>query len=312
MLPGGRIVAMTANPLAATLLPLLVTLPIVAGQDASTQSTTPDVVEIGADTSDRMTVPVHFAGKGPYRFLIDTGSQNTVLSTSLAAQLSLVPSAKARLISLVGVTTVDTVELDQIDLGKRSYYGLLSPLLERRHIGADGILGLDSLQGQRVLLDFKQGMMAIDDAKALGGNKGFEIVVTARRRFGQLIMADAKIDGIETDVVIDTGAESSIGNLALGHALSRKSAETATLQSVTGQSVEARISIGKSLVIQNMQLSNVSIAYIDSPAFRSLGLNKRPAMLLGMRELRSFDRVAIDFETRKVLFDLPREASYRW
>ena len=31
----------------------------------------------------------------------------------------------------------------------------------------------------------------------------------------------------------------------------------------------------------------------------------KPAMLMGMNELRGFRRVAIDFDTRKVLFDLP-------
>ena len=32
--------------------------------------------------------------------------------------------------------------------------------------------------------------MAVADARSLGGNRGYEIVVTARRRSGQLIMAD--------------------------------------------------------------------------------------------------------------------------
>lgn len=299
---------MPFSPLIAQLVPVLVAVPSLAGQEAAPQVVGQDVVEIAADRHDRMTVPVHFSGKGPYRFLIDTGSQNTVLSRSLAAQLSLVPSAKARLVGIAGISIVDTVELDQIDLGRRSYYGLLAPLLERQHIGADGILGLDSLQGQRVLLDFRNGMMAIDDAKMLGGNRGFEIVVTARHRFGQLIMADARIDGIHTDVIIDTGAESSIGNIALGKALARRGKTTAILHSVTGQEVEANVSIGRNLVIQDMRLTNVSIAYTDSPAFKALGLDKRPALLLGMRELRTFDRVAIDFHTRKVLFDLPRNA----
>ena len=44
------------------------------------------------------------------------------------------------------------------------------------------------------------------------------------------------------------------------------------------------------------------------PAFEALGLNRKPALLLGMQDLRSFDRVAIDFSTRRILFDLPREA----
>jgi hypothetical protein len=47
------------------------------------------------------------------------------------------------------------------------------------------------------------------------------------------------------------------------------------------------------------------IAYAGSPAFTALGLDKKPALLLGMRDLRSLDRVAIDFSTRKILFDVP-------
>ena len=37
----------------------------------------------------------------------------------------------------------------------------------------------------------------------------------------------------------------------------------------------------------------------------ALGLDKKPALMLGMRELRLFRRVAIDFAARKVFFDLP-------
>jgi hypothetical protein len=33
-------------------------------------------------------------------------------------------------------------------------------------------------------------------------------------------------------------------------------------------------------------------------------------LLLGMSELRLFNRVAIDFSTREVLFDLPRDADW--
>ncbi|MFX9093446.1 hypothetical protein ABTN25_20120, partial [Acinetobacter baumannii] len=82
-------------------------------------------------------------------------------------------------------------------------------------LGADGIIGLDSLQGQRVLLDFRAGRMAIGEVADLGGTRGFEIVVQARRRSGQLIMTDAIIDGVKTDIIIDTGSDTSIGNRAL-------------------------------------------------------------------------------------------------
>lgn len=287
-------------------LSLAAALPVFAGQDGQQQAAATDVVAIRKDQWSRMTVPVKVVEQGPFRFLIDTGSQNTVLSRELATRLSLVSNRKARLISVAGTQMVDMVDLDQIDLGRRSYYGLSAPVLESEHMGADGILGLDSLQDQRVLVDFKKGLMAIDDAKNLGGNRGFEIVVEARRRSGQLIMADAKLEGIKVQVVIDTGAETSIGNIALQKALTRKrKAEKIELLSVTGHQVSADLSYARWLEIADVRFNNVAIAYTDAPAFKALKLDSRPSLLLGMRDLRSLDRLAIDFSSRRILFDVP-------
>jgi predicted aspartyl protease len=297
---------MSASSLFAPLLPLLAALPVFAGQDGQQQAATTDVLTIRKDQWNRMTVPVRVSEKGPFRFLIDTGSQNTVLSRELAARLSLVSTRKAKLISVAGTQIVDTVEIDQIDLGRRSFYSLLAPLLESQHMGADGILGLDSLQDQRVLVDFKKGLMAIDDAKGPGGNRGFEIVVQARRRSGQLIMTDARLDGVRVQVVIDTGAETSIGNRALQRALAKKrSTRKIALMSVTGHEISADLGYGQGLQIAGISFNNVAIAFTDTPAFAALDLEGRPSLLLGMRDLRTLDRLAIDFSSRKILFDVP-------
>ena len=297
---------------AALLLPLLstaATMPVFAGQDGQQQAAAVDVLAIRKDQWSRMTVPVKVQEQGPFRFLIDTGSQNTVLSKNLAARLALVPNRRARLVSIAGTQIVDTVEIDQIDLGRRSFYSLTAPLLESEHMGADGILGLDSLQGQRVLVDFTKNLMAIDDARSLGGNRGFEIVVEARRRSGQLIMADARIDGVKVQVVIDTGAETSIGNRALQRALEkRRKSQTIELLSVTGHQINADLGYARSLEIAGVAFNNVAIAFADAPAFAALKIDQRPSMLLGMRDLRNLDRLAIDFSSRKILFDIPRGA----
>lgn len=265
-----------------------------------------DVVSGGADAENRMTVPVQIGTKGPYRFLIDTGAQRTVLSTDLAARLSLAPAQKRRVIGIAGAETADTVEIDEIGLGRRSFYGLTALLFESRHIGADGIVGIDSLQNQRVLLDFTRNRMAIGDAKSLGGNSGYEIIVTARRRAGQLIMTNAMIDGVRTDVVIDTGSDTSLGNRALQRALRQRGDLPRTVMlSVTGQEAVADLGTADRLDMQGVSISNPVIAFSDSPAFAALKLDRRPALMLGMRELRLFRRVAIDFSARKVMFDLP-------
>lgn len=298
---------MPGLPLALFAFAAFAAIPAASASTGSAQDAGEiDIVHGQADAADRMTVPVRIGDNGPYRFLIDTGSQKTVLSIDLASRLALSPIEKRRIVSIAGVQMTDTATLDELGLGRRSFYGLTVLLFESRHIGADGIVGIESLQNQRVLMDFAHNRMAIGDAKSLGGNSGFEIVVTARRRSGQLIMTDAEIDGVPTDVVIDTGSDTSIGNRALQRALGKRgNLGQAVLTSVTGQQAIADMGYARKLEVGDINISNLVIAYTDGPAFEALDLTRRPALMLGMRELRLFKRVAIDFSTRKVMFDLP-------
>lgn len=265
-----------------------------------------ELIRLQRDFSDRMTVPVHIGTQGPFNFLIDTGSERTVLSRQVATTLGLAISGTSTVVGVAGSIPVDLVDVDAISLGKRTYYTLTAPLLEGAHIGADGIIGLDSLQGQRVLIDFASNHIAIGDALALGGSRGFEIVVRAKRRSGQLIMTNAIVDGVSTDIVIDTGSDSSIGNIALRNALKRRGKSQPTvLFSVTGQSIGAEMQMANMIDVDGLRLHNTYLSFADAPVFRRLELTKRPAMLMGMTQLRMFRRVAIDFATRRVLFDLP-------
>jgi hypothetical protein len=123
-------------------------------------------------------------------------------------------------------------------------------------------------------------------------------------------MANAIIDGVKTDIVIDTGSESSIGNIALRDALSRRhKMQSTVLISVTGQSINAEMGMASMIDVEGLKLHNVTMSFADSPAFRSLDLVKRPALLMGMSQLRLFKRVAIDFSLRRILFDLPTGAT---
>ena len=287
-------------------LALLGALPLPAGQDAATQTSTTDIIKTASDGYDRLTVPVRIGKNGPYDFLIDTGAERTVLARGLAERLGLVPNGRATLIGVAGSLAVDLVDVAEVRLGSRSFYDLSAPLLEGSHIGADGIIGLDGLRNQRVLIDFKRNLIAVDDAKELGGNRGFEIVVRARLRGDQLIMTNALIDGVKTDVVIDTGAQSTIGNRALQRALAKRRAPQRTsLTSVTGQSIIADLVFARRVTIGNLDFTDLAIVFADSPPFERLNLSEKPALLLGMGQLRAFQRVAIDFQERKILFDLP-------
>ena len=134
-------------------------LPIAGAQNAATQAATTDIIKTVGDGHDRLTVPVRIGKDGPYDFLIDTGAERTVLARGLAERLGLVPNGRATLIGVAGSLAVDLVDVAEVRLGSRSFYDLSAPLLEGSHIGADGIIGLDGLRNQRVLIDFKRNLI---------------------------------------------------------------------------------------------------------------------------------------------------------
>ncbi|MEN7537869.1 retropepsin-like aspartic protease [Aurantiacibacter flavus] len=266
-----------------------------------------EIIAFETERYRRMTVPVTIRGEGPFRFLVDTGAEATVVARNVADQLELFDRDTVMLVAMASQREVETTALPTIGLGSREFDLATAAILEGAHIGdADGILGLDSLQDQRVLFDFENSHIAVAHADELGGNRGFDIVVRARQRKNQLIVQRAEIDGVDVDVVIDTGAQGSVGNLALQNRLRRaRSADNAVMTDVNGVSLVGNTRIARTLRLQRAAINNIAITFADSPTFTALGLADRPAMVLGMSELRLFKRVAIDFESRRVLFDLP-------
>lgn len=274
----------------------------------SPEASTTEIIETENERYARLTVPVTIMGAGPFNFMIDTGAQATVLSRALADELQLQDRQTATLIGMASRQAIETTMVPNFRLGSRNLYIRTAPLVEGVNIGsADGILGIDSLQDQRVLIDFDKNFIAVDEAKELGGNRGYEIIVKARRRLGQLIITRARLNGIRTAVVIDTGATGSIGNLALLNKLRRaRHLGDTEMTDINGQQLIGVVRVADKLQMNDVQLRNFPIVFADAPPFHALGLADEPALVLGMSELKMFRRVAIDFKTQRVLFDLPR------
>jgi predicted aspartyl protease len=241
--------------------------------------------------------------------MVDTGAQATVVSDVLADRLGLTDRSAAILVGIASKAPVETTEIPSLGLGTREFYIPTAPIVDAQNLGgADGILGLDSLQNQRVLIDFHKKQIFVADAKTLGGDRGYEIVVKARRKLGQLIITGARLNGVDTDVIIDTGSQGSVGNPALLERLRRAAGiGENTMTDVNGRTLTAAVKVGRKLDIGNMTLSGIPIMFADAPPFAALGLNDEPALILGINELKLFRRVAIDFSRQQVLFDLPRD-----
>jgi predicted aspartyl protease len=280
---------------------------------APADPSTTESIALKTEGHERVTVPVTIKGQGPFRFMVDTGAQATVVSTALAERLGLTVRRPAVLVGMASREAIQTTEIPEFALGSRTFHIQVAPLVLAENLGGDidGILGLDSLQNQRVLIDFRKKRILVDDAKRLGGNAGYEIVVKARRKLGQLIITDARINGIEIDVIVDTGSQISVGNLALLDRLRRaREFGEGTMTDVNGKDLTAVVRLGRTLEIDRMSLNQIPIMFADAPPFATLGMADKPALILGMRELSLFQRVAIDFETRRVLFDLPPSETF--
>ena len=283
-------------------------LPAPAGQ-VNTQ-TEADQIAIGTDREDRMTVAVQVAGGGPYRFLVDTGSERTVISRDLAHRLRLVDGRNVTVHSVIGSSGVRTVDIPSLMIGSRPFAVFGAPALEASHIGADGMLGVDSLRKQRVLFDFKSGTMSVMPAQVrIEPIDRDVIVVRARSRRGRLIFTEARLNGQKVVIIVDTGSQVTIGNLTLQRKLQRKrlltSSQPVTLHSVTGETMIADMAMVDNVDVGGFQLKELPVAFADAYIFKQLDLAHKPTLLLGMNALRAFDQVSIDFAARKVRFVLP-------
>ncbi len=267
---------------------------------------TPTLVNAAQDAVARVTVPVMVNGQGPFRFVVDTGADRTVISSALARLLRLPSGRPVRLHDIAGVAEVPTVLLDRLAVGGRELPGLQAPLLEEANLGAAGLLGIDSLRDQRVTMDFRAHTFMT--AASAGDDEPGTIVVYGRSKFGQLVLVNAEADGQRICVILDTGAQNTLGNSALQHLMSAAAARRPPdndVIGVTGGSTPSRSNTIEAIKLGGFELHDVPVAYADLETFRLFGLRDRPAMLLGMDVLRLFSSVSVDFARRKAAF-LPR------
>jgi hypothetical protein len=203
---------------------------------------------------------------------------------------------------------VDRVRVASLTLGPSTVNNLQLPALREEDLGGQGMIGIDALVRRRLLMDFEKRIIKVEDAYKPPKYVPGEIVVTAKRRRGQLILTHVKARGIALDAVIDTGSEITIGNLILRDKLVRKRQKFETIQAigVTGKTVELQVAVIPELRIGPIVVRDLPMAFADLPPFHVFGIANEPALFLGTDVLEAFRRVSLDFQARKVRFQLRR------
>lgn len=275
-----------------------------------------DTLAIGGDDIDarkvrtRMTVAVRVNGQGPYKFVVDSGADTSVVGQRLARVLQLPPGKPVLLNGMTDSSRVDRVLVDELQLGQSTIKNLQLPALQEQHLGGEGMIGIDALVQQRLMMDFEKRTIKVEDASVPPPPRAAdEIIVVARLRRGQLILTQVTANKKPIDAVIDTGSEITIGNLALRDQLIRRFPDKFTtigVTGVTGVTVNLQLARVAELRVGSILLRDVPIAFAEVPPFAVFDLTEKPALLLGTDILEAFRRISLDFRARKVRFQLRR------
>ena len=311
---------MTANGLSrrvvgGALLAALAAPRTALGQDA-------EVDEFRADqTTDRVhrsTVPVFINDRGPFRFAVDTAASASVVADDLVEAVGIEPAGQLDMHTVIGLERVPAVRARTLASGSLSVEDARMAVGSRPGlIGLDGLLGLDLLANQRLVMRFRgQGRSSINRSRP--DHDQFLGVVRPRVRFqppqgggAELMVVNALVRGQQVQAIVDTGAQVTLINPALAAAaearpFQSRSASTGDMlvQSPTGRAALAQAMIVSSVHFDELVLDRLAVLMGDFHIFRLLGLADTPAMLMGVDVLGVFERVVIDLKRGEIIMEV--------
>jgi len=306
----------------------LVGAAVFAGRSVSVLAQTAPVPGVDAPTVEtesrlltnlltRMVTSTTLNGWSGYQFVIDTGAGRTAIAEDIAVALDL-PAGPPVLVH--GVTSAEvarTVRVGRLNFGGRRFHDIFAPVFPRPLLGADGLLGLDVLS--RFELSFNMSrrtvrlvpsgsdVVTISQTFVTPSRLTREAGRGRRGRYGQLILINTLVAGIPVAAFVDSGAQYSIGNLALLRALiptPERGVRRAPVQifGVTGQTLMAEPGTVRQLEIGRQRMGPTPLLFADLHAFSALDLIERPSLLIGADVLYRFRHISLDFGRSRMSF----------
>lgn len=260
-------------------------------------------------------IRVRVNGAGPFKMLVDTGTQGIHVSQALAKKLGLRSYGTSRFEGL-GVSDMvygEIVLLDSLKMDDVEVHNIPAETIDLVGIG-DGILNPAALRDVRVQLLHSRRQLTLSRQPKPGEEDPLRPRADARRdepvteRFlsfhGHMVIR-VEIQGMVANALLDTGAESTILDLGFVERIPTLQAFDVSgygvsLEGITGEVLDARVVREAQLVIAN---KNLQITNLFAADLRRLANFYGPDIhaIIGMRQLRLFD-MTFDFEKNEVTF----------
>jgi len=257
------------------------------------------------DQIGRIWAPVFINGRGPFRLVLDTGASSSAVTAMVAVALGM-PTDLSPPVLLRGVTgaaTVPTIHVDTLSVGDLAVDSPVLPIVPDALGGAEGILGSEGLTGKRIFIDFRHDQIVITYSRDERIGRGF-YSVPFRLIHGQLIVVDAKIGNVHAKAIIDTGGQSTIGNMALRDALSEHQLGFrgrpdqiigATLAVQNGELIDT-----PAITLGPIEIHDPGVTYADMYIFKHWKFTSEPAIMIGMDALGTLDTLIIDYKRKEL------------
>lgn len=112
-------------------------------------------------------VDVTINGTGPHRFVLDTGSNRSAVSSRLVEALRLPAVARTSLVTARGSEAAVVVSLETVAVGRMTRRGLLATAVDVPR-GIDGVIGQDFLMTSAYTVDFARRRLVWEAGNATG------------------------------------------------------------------------------------------------------------------------------------------------
>jgi hypothetical protein len=252
------------------------------------------------DQIGRIVAPVMINGRGPFKLMVDTGANRSLITTTVADTLGIdyLSAPQVTMNGVTGSAVVPAVAIDRLEAGELVFESLQVPVLPPHLVGGvDGILGIAGLREQRLVVDFDRDRVTISRSKLWETDL---LRIDAHRVAGGLLAAKARVGRIRVIAVMDTGGQITLGNRALQEAL-RAQARTQTEVLGTTETVI----MGDTARVPDIRFGEVSIRRVlvtfgDFHIFDIWNLNDEPALIIGMDVLGAMGAFMIDFRLAKI------------
>jgi hypothetical protein len=272
-------------------------------------SQSPAPAPAAADHADRVTgviADVMIDGRGPFHFMLDTGATQAVITDSTVTRLGLKPDS-AKIVRVQGVNAsvlAPEVHIDSLTLGPVQFRNIDLPVMSGPFFDRlDGILSAQGFGGIKVSVSMLDRRCTIAASPRHDDTPATATAVRLQSR--QIPMISATVANIPVQVIIDTGATNSLGNMALLAALQKvgglQTLGVAPAQlDVTPVQRTGLIGVTAPLQLGRVAIQPPGVTFDDYQIFERWHLSRRPAMLLGMDALATLATFSIDYGRRQV------------